>query len=152
MKCTSTRPLCRSKRLSSRNLLRSLLVQPAQIGLPADRNTPGEYIPELCRHVHKAERGDSRPELNAVLDTNGEGLLQSLPGLVERRTSEKRVHTKEVRIEDRCEARLLYNNLGQDGEEPARVVEIVSEEYKPNKERCQLTSTPRYRYRYRYPT
>jgi hypothetical protein len=147
MQCANTHPLCRSKRLSSRNLLSSLLIQPAQIGLPANRNAPREDVPELRRHIHKAERSNSRPELDAVLDANGKSLLQPLPRFVERRTSKKRVHTKEVRVEYGSKARLLHNNLGQNRQELARIVEMVSEEHEPKSGLYQLTCT----YANRYP-
>lgn len=146
MQRTSTHALRLSKRLSSRNLPSSLQIQPVQIGLPANRNAPRKDVPELRRHVHEAERSNNRPELNAVFDTNRESLLHPLPRLLERRTSKKRVHAKEVRVEDRSETRLLHDDFRQDREEFARVVEMVAEEHEPEREVISVNSV-QYEYR-----
>lgn len=67
-------------KFSRQNLARSLLIQPTQVRLPTDGNNSGEDIAELRRHIHEAECRHGRPELNAVGDTDGESLLQALPG------------------------------------------------------------------------
>lgn len=45
------------------------------------------------------------------------------------------MHTEEICVENGSEERLLHNDLGQDRENLARIVEVVAEECKPTEAR-----------------
>lgn len=117
--------------LFRQDLTRSLLVQPAQIRLPAHSNDAREYVPELSWHIHEAECSDGGPELDAVGHADWESLLQALPSFLEGGARKEGMHAEEVCIEDGGEANLLDDNFGQDGEEFGWVVEVVVEEHEP---------------------
>lgn len=119
------------RELGRQDLTRGLLIEPAQVRLPANSNDAREYVPELRRHVHEAERRDGGPEFDAIGHADRESLLQALPCFLEGGAREEGMHTEEVGIEDRGEAELLDDDFRQDGEELGWVVEVIVEEHEP---------------------
>lgn len=101
--------------------------------MPANSNDTRENIAELWWNIEKTESSDSWPELDAVGNTDGEGLLETFPSFLKGSTTEKRVDTKEVCIEDRRETCLLNSNLCQNRQKLGCEIEVVVKEPEPRR-------------------
>lgn len=96
----------------------------------------GEYSREhesILRHDEsEAERCDSWPQLERVLDASRDCLSNPVNDTRRPFSRKDRLHSKEIGVENRRKDSLLHGDLGRDRKDVGGVVEMVSEEEEPN--------------------
>lgn len=88
-----------------------VLVEQVQVRLPANGDNTAEDASVLDWHVGEAESRHCGPDLAAVPPTCWHGVADALDDFGEGCTREERLHAEEVRVEQRGEECLVYEDL-----------------------------------------
>jgi hypothetical protein len=108
-----------------------LAIQPRQVRLPPNGNDAGKDTPVLCRDKRKTKRCDPRPKLPRVQGTGRHGKDDTVPDGVQRAPGQKGLGTEEIGIEKGREEGEVDEDLGAEGQQSGRIVEVVREEEEP---------------------